>query len=85
MLFDDLIYLNQFIRSEKDQKILRQFTRKNMTVDQADDDKGYNLLLTQADYKKMDMNEFLGHVNEHLKLNLDQIFLSNLSDIMFFF
>ena len=33
----------------------------------------------------MDMTEFLGHVNHHLKLNLDHIFFAYLSDVMFFF
>lgn len=83
---DDLMYLKNFITNEKDQKILRQFTKQNMNLgDSVSDGRNYNLLNVQNSQNKMDMTEFLGHVNHHLKLNLDQIFFSNLSDIMFFF
>lgn len=86
--FEDLIYLNQFIDSEKDQKVLRQLSRKIMSVSETiivGDEKKYNYLFAQYGQKKMDMVEFLAHVNEHLKLDLDRIFFGSLSDIMFFF
>jgi len=84
--FDDLVYLNQFIASEKDQKTLRELTRRNMKDEMSSKDAGsYNYLYAQINQKKMEMNEFLGHVNHHLKLDLDEIFFSNLSDFMFFF
>ena len=83
-IFDDLVYLNQFITNEHDQQTLRQLTRKNMG-EVVNDEKNYNYLYAQINQKKMEMNEFLGHVNHHLKLNLDQIFFANLADIMYFF
>lgn len=83
-IFEDLVYLNQFITNEKDQKTLRDLTRKNMG-EVVNDENTYNYLYAQINQKKMEMDEFLGHVNHHLKLNLDHIFFANLSDIMYFF
>lgn len=83
-IFEDLEYLNHFITNEKDQHKLRQLTRKQMG-EVVKDEKNYNYLYAQINQKKMEMTEFLGHVNHHLKLNLDSIFFAYLSDVMFFF
>ncbi len=84
--FEDLNYLNKFIASEQDQKLLRNYTMKTIE-NEVVDEKNYNYLFAHAqiNQKKMEMSEFLGHVNHHLKLDLDQIFFSNLSDMLFFF
>ena len=83
-IFEDLAYINRFITNESGQQTLRQLTRKHM--DKAvSDEKNYNYLYAQINQKQMEMDEFLGHVNHHLKLNLDHIFFANLADIMYFF
>lgn len=83
-IFEDLEYINKFILNQKDQENLREFTRKDMGK-VVNDNKNYNYLYAQINQKRMDMTEFLGHVNHHLKLNLDMIFFAYLSDVMFFF
>lgn len=81
--FSDLIYLRQFITSEHEQRNLRMLTKKTMELQS--DDQNYTYHFAQINHKRMELNEFLVHLNQHLKLNLDQVFFSNLSDILFYF
>lgn len=83
----DLQYLNKYIDSGDKQKTLQKLTKeaireetKGLNLDGDD----YNLLLAQSS-EKMELSDFLVHVNHHLKLDLDQIFFSNLDDIITFF
>lgn len=81
-VFEDLVYLNKFITNEREQKVLRNLTMRSIEYS---DSLNFNYLYTQINQRRMDMTEFLGHVNHHMKLDLDNIFYSNMSDMLLFF
>ena len=77
--FEDLIFLNKFIVQADKGKLIRKNTISNATNLEIKD------LNALFENKVMDMNEFLSHLQLKVKLELDEVFCSDLKTIVEYF
>lgn len=77
--FEDLIFLNKFIVQADKGKLIRKNTLSSTTNLEIKD---LNVLFEN---KVMDMNEFLSHLQLKVKLELDEVFCSDLKTIVEYF
>ena len=77
--FEDLIFLNKFIVQADTGKLIRKNTLSSTTNLEIKD---LNVLFEN---KVMDMNEFLSHLQLKVKLELDEVFCSDLKTIVEYF
>lgn len=77
--FEDLIFLNKFIVQADKGKLIRKNTISSTTNLEIKD------LNALFENKVMDMNEFLSHLQLKVKLELDEVFCSDLKTIVEYF
>lgn len=80
--FDDLIYLNKFISNSEKMRLIRKNTQHTIVISQKMIDRELNAHLENT---KMDINEFLSHLQIQVDLELDGVFTKDLKTVLEYF